>query len=366
MDEHAYSFSAIRGVQAGREYYAIMCPFRLIPKIFLFDEAEVSPELRSQRVLNKTRVPEIARYILENPTEYCFSAITASLDGEARFVPHKEDDFGKNIGTLTVGMSSAFIINDGQHRRAAIEEALKNSPALGTEKICVVLFVDRGLKRSQQMFSDLNKYAVRPSNSIGILYDHRDPLAELTREVINGVDLFRGRIELEKTSISNRSRKLFTLSSLYNANKAFLGMKNKLHAVSNQQKDACVLFWSKLSENISEWVDVKEGELRVAEFRRDYVNAHGVILHSLGHVGHALLTKHPSNWAGKLPVFRKIDWSRKNTELWEGSAMIGGRMSASQANIILSSAVIKQQIGLDLSPEEITLRKPTKGKATRV
>lgn len=364
MDEHAYVFSAIRGVQAGREYYAIMCPFRLIPKIFLFDEAEVSPELRSQRVLNKTRVPEIARYILDNTKEYCFSAITASLDGEVKFTPHSEAESGRHIGTLSVGMSAVFIINDGQHRRAAIEEALKTNPQLGTEKICVVLFADRGLKRSQQMFSDLNKYAVRPSNSIGILYDHRDPLAELTRDVIQGVPLFRDRIELQKTSISNRSRKIFTLSSLYGANRALLGMNHKLKPISLQQKELCVNFWTKLAENMSDWTEVQQGRLLVAEFRRDYVNGHGVILHSLGHVGHSLIAKHPKNWSDKLTSIRKIDWSRRNAMLWEGTAMIGGRMSASPANIILSSAIIKKQIGLELSPEEISHCKALKVKVS--
>jgi len=47
-----------------------MCPLKLIPKIFLFDENEIPPELRAQRVLNRARVPEIAKYIAENPHEY--------------------------------------------------------------------------------------------------------------------------------------------------------------------------------------------------------------------------------------------------------------------------------------------------------
>src|SRR5437870_9539 len=33
-----YVFPAIRGIQARREYYVSMCPLRLIPKLFLFDE----------------------------------------------------------------------------------------------------------------------------------------------------------------------------------------------------------------------------------------------------------------------------------------------------------------------------------------
>ena len=64
-----------------------MCPLRLIPRIFLFDEEELRPELRAQRVLNRARIPEIARYILRNPRSYTFSALTASIDGDVRFEP---------------------------------------------------------------------------------------------------------------------------------------------------------------------------------------------------------------------------------------------------------------------------------------
>ena len=41
MAHFEYVFPAIRGIQAGREYYVSMCPLRLIPRIFLFDEDEL-------------------------------------------------------------------------------------------------------------------------------------------------------------------------------------------------------------------------------------------------------------------------------------------------------------------------------------
>ena len=44
-----------------------MCPLRLIQRLFVFDEEELTPEMRAQRTLNKARVPEMARYILDNP-----------------------------------------------------------------------------------------------------------------------------------------------------------------------------------------------------------------------------------------------------------------------------------------------------------
>jgi DNA sulfur modification protein DndB len=65
----------------------------------------------------------------------------------------------------------------------SIEEALKERPELGDETLAVVFFVDAGLRRSQQLFADLNTHAVRASSSIGILYDFRDPLSQVARTV---------------------------------------------------------------------------------------------------------------------------------------------------------------------------------------
>src|SRR5580704_2922535 len=97
-----YVFPAIRGIQAGREYYTSMCALRLIPKIFLFDEEELSPELRAQRTLNKARVPEMARYLLDNTGDYIFSAITASIDAEVRFEPIGAAGEASRVGLLRV------------------------------------------------------------------------------------------------------------------------------------------------------------------------------------------------------------------------------------------------------------------------
>src|SRR5438270_4070276 len=213
LESHSYVFSALKGTQAGRDYFVAMCPMKLIPKIFLFDEDEIPASLRAQRALNRARVPEIARYLVENPKEYVFSSLTASIDCGVRFQPSNNGN--PSIGLLIAPMTAKFIINDGQHRRAAIEEDLRMRPELGDEIISVVFFTDGGLKRSQQMFADLNKHAIRPTKSLGILYDLRDPLSQLACKLSRDVPYFKGLTETEKTTISNRSIKLFTLSSIY-------------------------------------------------------------------------------------------------------------------------------------------------------
>ena len=119
-------------------------------------------------------------------------------------------------------MDAQILINDGQHRRKAIEEALRENPDLGQDNIPVLFFIDEGLTRSQQMFADLNKYAVKPSPSLGTLYDHRDESSELARELATKVKPFIGLTEMEKSNISPKSNKLFTLSSIKQSTRALL------------------------------------------------------------------------------------------------------------------------------------------------
>ena len=176
-----YNFSAVRGTQAGRDYYIAMIPLGLLSKLFNDEEDYLLPEYRAQRKINEQRIPEIRDYILANPKTYVFSALSASIDGEFNF---ESSELDENLGVLHIDMNAVLLINDGQHRKAAIEAALKENQELGSETISVVLFRDEGLGRSQQMFADLNKYAVKPSKSLSTLYDERNELSNAVKEVI--------------------------------------------------------------------------------------------------------------------------------------------------------------------------------------
>lgn len=347
-----YTFPAIRGIQASREYYTSMCPLRLIPKIFYFDEeeAELGPELRAQRTLNRTRVPEIAAYILTNRQDYAFSAITASIDADVHFEPLGSEPNASRVGLLHVPMDARFIINDGQHRRAAIEAAIRDRPDLGDESIAVVFFIDRGLERCQQLFADLNRHAVRPSRSIGVLYDHRDDMAQIARLVVLKSRIFKDLVEMERSSLSARSRKLFTLSAIYTATAALLdGLELKEQASATS---TAVAYWEEVASYIPEWQQVRDGKLSSGEVRQDFIHCHGIALHALGLLGNELLLNYQDDWRVKLKALKKIDWRRSNSALWEGRAMIGGRLSKANQNVVLTSAALKKALKLPLKPEE--------------
>ena len=104
MDSARFSFPAVKGIQATMEYYVTMVPLDCIPKLFTFSDENMPPEIRSQRTLNKARIPEMSNYILQNPTSYVFSALTASVDGDLYFEPSSTDN--NALGILSISMSS--------------------------------------------------------------------------------------------------------------------------------------------------------------------------------------------------------------------------------------------------------------------
>ena len=266
------------------------------------------------------------------------------------FEPLATEGDASRVGLLRIPMSARFVINDGQHRRAAIDAALRERPEIADETIAVVFFVDRGLERCQQMFADLNRHSVRPSKSLGVLYDHRDNYAKLAKLVVLRSPIFRDVVELEKSTLSARSRKLFTLSAIYSATKVLMAGSED-EALDDVAK-AAAAYWEEVAKQMPDWQLVRERKMTAAEVRQDFIHSHGIVLQAIGRVGNELLRLPSAEWKRTLKGLKRIDWSRSNALLWEGRAMIGGRVSKASNNVTLTTNVIKHNLKLALTPEE--------------
>src|SRR5437870_4718706 len=280
------SFPGMRGSMGGRQYYSLLIPLSEIPHLFKFDDWEqCTPELRAQRVLNKARVPDIAKYILDNEDGYLFSSITASYSCPVNFIPSAENP---EFGTLEMELENVeFIINDGQHRCAAIAAALKENPAVGKEKVTIPL----------------------------------------------------------------RSPKLFTLSALYEANEELLGKKipKQGSAVYAEVLKTAVEYWTELSKIIGDWQKVKNGELSASELRQEKINTHAVVLRALGGVGRTLLEKYPEGWQRKLKLLERVDWRKSvgssANPLWDDVCITAGSVVSNRQARAATLAVLLREIG---------------------
>ncbi len=340
----SYRFPAVKGVQAGREYYISMVPLKLLSRLFPAEEEIVLPEHRAQRRINEARIPEIKRYILENRDTYVFSALSASIDGEFSFAQLTDAD----VGVLEVDMESVFLINDGQHRKAAIEAAMQEDPSLEKETISIVFFGDEGLARSQQMFTDLNKHAVKTSNSLATLYDARDEIAVATRTVIDAIPFFKRFTDKERDILGKNSSNLFTLNMLYKANQKIM------HGDGCTADDTTFLleFWTAVAENVTEWQEVLNKTLTKKALRENYIVALAITISAFGKLGRCFYDNRNLDVKSHLSKLKKIDWLRSNEE-WVGRTIReNGKVLNSEEAISLTCSLIKKRIGLPLSKEE--------------
>ena len=340
-----YKFPAIRGVQAKSEYYIAMVPLKMISFLFPPTEKYVAPEYRAQRRLNKSRIPIMRKYILDNRDSYVFSALAASIDGSFNFLPVEGQ---KDIGQLEINMDSIFLINDGQHRKAAILEALNEDETLGEETISVVFYCDFGLHRSQQIFTDLNKNAVKTSNSISELYDSRDELAVITRTVVNGIPFLNYYTDKERDNLGKFSSSLFTLNTFYNANKLILGKMKTNDAVEFLQS-----YWTSVCKNMNQWIDLGNGEITKKDLRENYISTQGVVIQALGKIGAYFYKTRTHNFDMYLKKLRKINWNRGNKEWYLRAINKHGRVITNKKAILLISNYIKKILEIELSDNEI-------------
>jgi DNA sulfur modification protein DndB len=116
--------------------------------------------------------------------------------------------------------------------------------------------------------------------------------------------------------------------------------------------ETAVSFWDEVAKYMPEWRMVRDGKMSASDVRREFIHTHGIALLAIGKAGHDLLSASESTWRSGLKGLRKIDWSRTNASLWEGRAMIGGRVSKAANNVILTTNALKTQLGLELTAEE--------------
>ena len=325
--EYSYRFPVVRGLQAGREYYIAMVPLKMLPRLFPNDEGFVLPEYRAQRKLNESRIPVISRYITDNRDSYVFSALAASIDGHFEF--HEVEN---GTGILEVSIDALFLINDGQHRKAAI---LSSESALST----------------LQGPTDLNKHAVKTSNSISELYDSRDDVAVATRNVISKIPFLDEYVDKERDIIGKFSSTLFTLNTFYIANKKIL----RRNLCDDRYEDFLFKFWNGVVINMDPWNEMSKKELSKKDLRESYVATQAIIIQAFGRVGACLWDDEEWDLEKCLTKLKGINWKRSACE-WKCRVMRNdGRIINNESAIMYATNYIKKCLGIELTEDEQSL-----------
>jgi len=280
--------------------------------------------------------------------------IIASIDGDIEWEPLSADSENMQVGLLKIPDSADLIINDGQHRCAAIQHALQERPELKYETLGVIFYIDRGVKRARQIFSDLNGHPVRTNQNINATFDSRQYLPLLTKRVMDGSPLLRGRVELFASGCAIGSPRIFTISALTKSHKILL---DKV-ITQDIETDAsiCSKYWTILEENLPQIEQLISNSITAREIKENYFYPYSIALQTLAGVTNQLIQEYSEDWEERLSEIHKINWRRDNND-WEGRAMSGGRLTTGGNHLALTRNFIKKKIGLPLSEDEKKLER---------
>lgn len=154
----------------------------------------------------------------------------------------------------------------------------------------------------------------------------------------------------------------YILSAVYQATRALLGIGDQ-DLIGEDQARIAGTFWRELGTIIPEWRQIIVRTITAAQLRQGYVHSHTVTLLAIGMAGNALIAAHPADWRERLTALDAIDWSRENVALWEGRAMVRGKMNKSHDSIHLTAGVIKHLLGLPRTERETALEQSLAGSA---
>lgn len=366
--EPKMTVAALKGRLGGVDHFVISLTYAALARyVSLTDPNITDARLRENRKPAAARFRDIAEYIVRNPHDYRFSALTCcygrnGTEEPIGWAPAAETYPENTIGLLTLSQNDPLVVVDGQHRLGAILKAIDDDPSLRDESIPIVLFPYISIDHAQQLFSDLNRNAKKTTKSLDILFDHRDLVNTVVQRLVDAVPFFGERVNLEDISVPLNSNQVFTLSGIYQASKPVLDAleaAGQLPPLDRRTIDryATVLsdFWTALGELFPEWGKVGTGELDIRVVRSQYLHWNSGVLSAVGEFAAWLIRRQYEDWQDFLQ--RAIldpgngNWRRESPH-WQGIATAGRLVLPRSSLRVQLIAYLKEKAGCELTPDE--------------
>jgi DNA sulfur modification protein DndB len=365
---------ALKGRHGGVDFFVITLAFSKLSRYIEVTDPNLPTKLRENRKARPERYAEISSYILNNPEDYRFSALTCTYGKNGTKKPLEwrpaDPDAPDGspfwmIGELTLDQGDPLIIIDGQHRLGAIKEAISKDPDLRNESIPVVLFPYLDIQAAQQLFSDLNRTVKKTSKSLDVFFDRRDIVNRVVQKVVDRVPVFQDRVDVESISVAKSPSKVFTLAGVYQATNpmiqgAFKGglfQKELSHENDNEDEYANFLVdaWEFIAQQFPEWGKVARGEMNILQERPNYLHWNSGVLSSIGEFVGTAMEQRSANWkdAVKTALSHSDNgrW-RRDMSQWQGIILAGEQVLPRSAVRIQLIAYLKLKGGLPLTERD--------------
>lgn len=173
-------------------------------------------------------------------------------------------------------------------------------------------------------------------------------MAVITRNVIWNIEFLYTYTDKEKDILGKFSSSLFTLNTFYIANKLVVGRK-----LDQDVEKFLERFWNLVVDHMKQWQELQHREITKIDLRENFIATQSIVIQALGRVGNYYYTSKDSMEEG-LVKLEEINWSRNAKQWYMRAVGKNGRIITNKKAALLISNVIKNKIGISLTPEEQT------------
>ncbi|EMN5401269.1 DGQHR domain-containing protein [Enterobacter kobei] len=280
--EYYFEFPASRGLQGNTLILLMNVPGRTLSRVLSSDNYGHTLE-RSQREINKPRVKKFYDYLVaanENKEPFIIPPLVGNCASLVEF-----EEFGNtNVGVVRFPMDAEIKLFDGQHRAAGISMFCKEHDT--TLHVPLMMTLQLPLKTRQQFFSDINNNVSKPSAAINMAYNGRDHLAQGMVSFLSTHALFSEITDFEHNVVPAKSDLWISFKAINDATAKFYSDGE------NSLPDGDIYDIWEAWLNLTAIEGIRHG-VSQAEYKRDYIQFHAVMINAFGYAIQELLRHHP-------------------------------------------------------------------------
>ena len=228
-NQYSLQVPAHRFRQGGRDVYYFSLDLGTLDGL-LPQRVEDNVVREANRRLTPSHAKNIQNY-LEDESDWLLGALMLGIAPEAvDFVSYSDENGGalaENFGELRVRTNriNTMRIFDGQHRRRAIQDVLADLDQSGdsqrseklqellSSSLTIVLYAESNIRTLRQMFVDASNTKRIESHTV-TRFDRRDSFNLAATWVADNSRMFRGRVDMERSSVGRTSEYLLSVNNL--------------------------------------------------------------------------------------------------------------------------------------------------------
>lgn len=211
--------------QGGWDVYAFSLDLETLNNL-LPDRVDDRVVKDANRPLTPSHAKDIQRY-LEDRDDWLLGTLLLGISPDAvEFRSYMDDQNAVSlVGELQIRAEGAASMKmfDGQHRRRAIKDVLhdlshnarysEKFSSLREASLPVMLYAEDSIEALRQMFADAAQTRTIERNTV-TRFDQRDAFNLAALRIAENSDLFTGRVEMERASVSRSSHNIIAINQL--------------------------------------------------------------------------------------------------------------------------------------------------------